>query len=238
MRTCLYTPYHAMAAFAVIIFAIKDNFWQTFIHGLPVSHPKPGVLLFALFCQTALFGSLSLVLWASTRFPRRKVPSAPSSISRKKALKTALIAALPVFAATLALMAGCTYVFETFLDVKLAPQNMLDWLQGGTYSLGIRLTLMAYALLAAPLLEEPLFRGIVYRGLASRWPDGIALAVQGFIFALVHVNAATFIPLWFLGAALAVLYRRTGTLLAPMCVHFLFNVLNLVLCLLFPGASL
>ena len=58
-----------------------------------------------------------------------------------------------------------------------------------------------------------------------------AMLLSGFIFAFVHVNAATFIPLWFLGIAFAWLYVRTGTLLAPMAVHFIFNALNLAFCL-------
>ena len=60
------------------------------------------------------------------------------------------------------------------------------------------------------------------------------MAASGFVFALVHVNAATFLALWFLGAAFAWLYKRTGSILAPMAAHFLFNLLNLALCLFFP----
>ncbi|MBR5025331.1 MAG: CPBP family intramembrane metalloprotease, partial [Victivallales bacterium] len=57
--------------------------------------------------------------------------------------------------------------------------------------------------------------------------------LSGFLFALAHINAATMIPLWFLGIAFAWLYVRTGTLLAPMAVHFTFNAVNLFLCLFF-----
>ena len=80
-------------------------------------------------------------------------------------------------------------------------------------------------------MEEPLFRGIVFRGLAKSMPIWAAMAVSGFLFALIHVNAATFVPLWFLGVAFAWLYWKTNSILAPMTAHFLFNLLNLVLVL-------
>ena len=63
------------------------------------------------------------------------------------------------------------------------------------------------------------------------------MAASGFLFALVHVNAASFLPLWFLGCAFAELYRRTGTILAPMTAHALFNAANLALLPFLPATS-
>ena len=65
-------------------------------------------------------------------------------------------------------------------------------------------------------------------------PVWAAMLLSGFVFALVHVNAVTFIPLWFIGVAFAWLYSKTGTILAPMLVHFIFNLVNLCLAFLFP----
>ena len=58
------------------------------------------------------------------------------------------------------------------------------------------------------------------------------MVASGFLFALVHVNAVSFIPLWFFGIALAWLYYRTGRLLAPMLTHFLFNLVSVATLLL------
>ena len=58
-------------------------------------------------------------------------------------------------------------------------------------------------------------------------PFSRSSGLKNFLFAIVHVNAASFIALWFLGIAFAELYRRTGTLLAPMTAHALFNATNL-----------
>lgn len=233
-----YTIYHSLAAVVVLLFAIKDNFWHNFLHGFSIGTPKPSVLAFILFCQTALFGLLALFLWISTLFKAaseralREYDPAPAPPDRRKAVLTALAAFIPICLVTFGLEWLCTTVMERVFDLHLAEQDLIKWLKPGTYPLWARLMLMTFVLFEAPLLEEPLFRGIVFRGMATAAPMWPAAAASGFLFALVHVNAATFVPLMFLGVAFAWLYRRTGSILAPMTAHFLFNALNLVLVLL------
>ena len=89
-------------------------------------------------------------------------------------------------------------------------------------------------LVQAPLLEEPIFRGVVFRGFCRAMPEWGALLLSGVVFALVHVNASSFVPLTFLGVFFAWLYWKSGTILAPMTAHLLFNATNLVLLLFFP----
>ena len=93
--------------------------------------------------------------------------------------------------------------------------------------------LFSFLLIEAPLLEELLFRGVLFGGLTKIMPVWGAMLLSGFLFAVIHVNAATLIPLWFLGVAFAWLYARMGTLLAPMVVHLTFNAVNLAFCLFF-----
>ena len=46
------------------------------------------------------------------------------------------------------------------------------------------------------------------------------------LFALIHVNLPTFVPLFALALALTWLYERTDNLLAPIIAHALFNAAN------------
>ncbi len=240
MRKSRYTIFHALAAVVVLLFAIKNNFWHTFIHGFSMGTPKPPVLMFMLLCQTALFGLLALFIWTSTLFAaaRRRTEGEVEAIEpppdRLRAVKFGALTFLPICIAALLMQFAVTTLLDKVCGVELAPQDLTQWLQPGTYSLGVRIALMAFILFEAPLLEEPLFRGIMFRGFGSVMPTWAAMAASGFVFAIVHVNAASFLALWYLGVAFAWLYVRTGSLLAPMTAHFLFNALNLMLCLFFP----
>ena len=132
----------------------------------------------------------------------------------------------------------CSAGIELLTGVQPSDQELVKCFAGDSCPLGIRIVLGLLVLFEAPLLEEPLFRGIIFRGLQSSIPTWAAMAASGFLFAIVHVNAASFIALWFLGIAFAELYRRTGTLLAPMTAHALFNATNLALLPFLGNASL
>jgi membrane protease YdiL (CAAX protease family) len=86
------------------------------------------------------------------------------------------------------------------------------------------LGLMAFAaVIAAPLCEEIVFRGYLYsagKRFAGPWASGIASAL---VFAAAHGSMSALLPLFVFGCVLAFLYQRTGSLWAPIAVHFCFN---------------
>jgi membrane protease YdiL (CAAX protease family) len=89
-----------------------------------------------------------------------------------------------------------------------------------------RLTLGVVAIGLAPLAEESLFRGILYPAVKQAGFPRLALWGTSLLFAVVHWNMATFLPLLLLAIALALLYEKTGNLLAPITAHATFNALN------------
>ena len=94
------------------------------------------------------------------------------------------------------------------------------------------------AVIAAPLVEEMVFRGVVLRGLLGSMPAVAAVALQGVLFGLAHVdpvrgagNVGLVAVLSMVGVALggaALLLRRIGP---TIVAHAIFNgvVLTLVL---------
>ncbi|MES2924113.1 MAG: type II CAAX endopeptidase family protein [Verrucomicrobiota bacterium] len=86
------------------------------------------------------------------------------------------------------------------------------------------LGLMAFAaVIAAPLCEEIVFRGYFYsatKRFAGPWAAGICSAL---IFGAAHGSVAALLPLFVFGCVLAFLYEKTGSLWAPVAVHFCFN---------------
>ncbi len=96
-------------------------------------------------------------------------------------------------------------------------------------SLWLRGYLALFAVIIAPVAEEFIFRGILYPFIKQLgWPKLAWLGVS-FLFALIHVNAPTFLPLFVLALALTWLYERTDRLIAPIVAHGLFNGANLIL---------
>lgn len=86
------------------------------------------------------------------------------------------------------------------------------------------LALMAVAaVVIAPLCEEVVFRGYFYpaaKRYAGAWPAALCSAL---VFAAAHGNLTALLPLFLFGLLLVFLYEKTGSLWAPMAVHFCFN---------------
>jgi uncharacterized protein len=98
-----------------------------------------------------------------------------------------------------------------------------------TVSLGSRVYFDVFALTLVPAAEEVFFRGVLFGGFKQNGYPRLALWGSALAFAAIHLNAATFVPLFALSLVLAWLYERTGNLLACITAHATFNGLNLVL---------
>jgi membrane protease YdiL (CAAX protease family) len=146
-------------------------------------------------------------------------------------LPRALLLAIPVVIILLPVALGLQQVSAVVLT-KLGwqPEEQLAvTLLTGTKSWWMRVYLGAFAVVLAPVAEEFIFRGMLYPFVKQLgWPR-LAWFGVSFAFALVHDDAATFVPLFVLALALTWLYEKTDNLLAPITAHSLFNAVNLVL---------
>ena len=96
-------------------------------------------------------------------------------------------------------------------------------------SVWLRGYLALFAIVIAPVAEEFIFRGVLFPFVKQRgWPKLAWIGVS-FLFALIHLNAPTFVPLFVLALALTWLYERTDKLIAPIAAHGLFNGANLII---------
>jgi membrane protease YdiL (CAAX protease family) len=86
-----------------------------------------------------------------------------------------------------------------------------------------------FAMVLAPVAEEFIFRGVLFPFVKQLgWPR-LAWFGVSFLFAAIHLNAPTFVPLFVLALVLTWLYQKTDCLLAPIAAHSLFNTANLVI---------
>jgi membrane protease YdiL (CAAX protease family) len=93
--------------------------------------------------------------------------------------------------------------------------------------------LLAFAAaIVAPVCEEVVFRGYLYpvaKKFAGPWMAGLCSAL---VFSAAHGSLTALLPLFVFGLVLVALYEFTGSIWAPMAVHFLFNGATVVVQLL------
>ena len=118
--------------------------------------------------------------------------------------------------------------FLNSLGTKPVPQTTIKVLES-TVGFGQRLCFGVAAIVLAPIAEEALFRGILYPYLKQRGRPVLAFFGTSLLFAAVHGNLGTFLPLTFLAFVLIFIYEKTDKLLAPILAHALFNGVNFTL---------
>jgi hypothetical protein len=89
------------------------------------------------------------------------------------------------------------------------------------------LLIVLLVVVAAPLVEEFIFRGLLLRGLERMGRPALAVLGSAAIFAVIHPPASV-LPVFVLGLAAAVGFRRTGWLLTPIATHATYNAIALL----------
>lgn len=130
--------------------------------------------------------------------------------------------AVTLFAMTAAVFVNL-FLFGRPDDVQTAVDLVLGDVDGATLAI-----LLVSAAILAPLAEEILFRGFLYRNLRDALGRTSAALFSGFVFGAVHLDPERLVPLAGLGVVLALLYEWSGSLMVPIMVHGLWNLLQLV----------
>jgi membrane protease YdiL (CAAX protease family) len=108
-------------------------------------------------------------------------------------------------------------------------QAAVQALQDPNVSVGEKIVFGVVAVVLAPLVEESLFRGILYPAIKQLGYPRLALWGTSVLFAALHFNEPTFVPLVAFGLVLVRLYEAFGNLLAPIVAHSFFNAANFVI---------
>ncbi len=112
-----------------------------------------------------------------------------------------------------------------------APQELVElFTEGG---LNWRTAALIFlAVVIAPISEEFVFRAGLYRFLKGRFSARTALVVSSLLFAMMHFNTLSFLPLLLIGMLLCRAYERSGNILVPIGFHALFNANTIALLVL------
>jgi membrane protease YdiL (CAAX protease family) len=91
--------------------------------------------------------------------------------------------------------------------------------------------LIFVVVIAAPIAEEIVFRGVLLPSLAAHTGEGRAIAVSALVFAAMHLNMFSFVPILLVGWVLAWLYLRSGSLWVAIIGHSAFNAFGVAVVL-------
>jgi membrane protease YdiL (CAAX protease family) len=93
----------------------------------------------------------------------------------------------------------------------------------------LKVYLLIMAIISAPIAEELLFRAVCFPALAKRTAPLRAAILISLLFAVIHMNAYAFLPLFVMALALSAAYAWTQSIIVPLTMHAMFNAVNLSL---------
>lgn len=154
-----------------------------------------------------------------------------SRLPQRGSLWKTMLTGLAVAAAGVVFFTGYILAIKQFLPevyLKLAAvksdgylSSLVDW--GATFTPAgvLALTLGMLLLVAA---EELLFRGLILNYLLREETRAKAVVLSSLLFALMHLRPVSLLPVFVFGLLLAGAYLRTGSLLASLTGHFIYNI--------------
>jgi len=74
-----------------------------------------------------------------------------------------------------------------------------------------------------PVFEEIIFRGVIYQAMRNGMANWIAAVFSSALFAVIHMEAAYFVPLFVFGMILAYAYRKSNSITLPIAIHCINN---------------
>jgi len=166
------------------------------------------------------------------------VPFIYAKITKTNLLSACRVRVVPQWAhiawgclATAFLVAFMLPVNEWFLDLFVLmglkrPQTSMPM----NLPLSTLIPVMVLVACVVPsFTEEFLFRGTISGSIRNNKNKLATLSICGGLFALFHLNAAQTVHQFVLGAFLALLYFRSGSIWTTVCVHFFNNALAVTL---------
>lgn len=111
---------------------------------------------------------------------------------------------------------------------EFPPQQLVTIVRNNETPFAIAIIAIC-AVVSAPLVEEIVFRGAIYQFLKGHIPLFAAQVLSGALFAMVHFNLMSFLPLLVIGVFLARIYEKEGNILLPIVFHICWNGFSLLM---------
>ncbi|PEO61829.1 CPBP family intramembrane glutamic endopeptidase [Bacillus wiedmannii] len=126
---------------------------------------------------------------------------------------------------------GLYIVNDIFIISNLFPDAVKE--QSSTLNLEMlkqyKLVLLLGTAIFVPIFEELIFRGIILHFLQQRFPFGIAALGSSFLFGIGHMySTGVMFSMFILGLFMAILCKRTNSIIPAILLHMLNNTIALL----------
>lgn len=136
---------------------------------------------------------------------------------------------LPIILIVSALWVAFLQVLKNIgLNVPLNAQSVVV-LFSETNGVVFRLIFFILVVFIAPFIEEYVFRAGIYRALKSNVDTRLAMICTSTIFAVMHLNLISIVPLFVLSQFLIKYYECSGDIRVPIIIHGAFNFNSIML---------
>jgi membrane protease YdiL (CAAX protease family) len=123
---------------------------------------------------------------------------------------------------------GLHYISQTVLTQlghEPVVQQAVQMVMATEHPVEVGLQIVSVVIMA-PIAEELLFRGILFNTIKHAGYPLAGMFASAALFALVHGSMALMLPLFVMGFALAWVYEKSGSIIAPIVMHATFNAIN------------
>jgi membrane protease YdiL (CAAX protease family) len=185
------------------------------------SHSVLGVLIAVFFFQGAT------LVWAKSFLREHEVGWA-EAFGLNNRPGRALLMGVATAIVVLPVAWGLQMLFGALLEqVRIVPEEQQTILVlRATEQWTGRFAMGFVAILLVPAAEEILFRGILYPAICRRGYQRLGWYGTSILFAAIHFNLVSLVPLTVLALCLVWIYEKCGNLLASITAHSLFNAVN------------
>lgn len=120
------------------------------------------------------------------------------------------------------------FIMNSLFGIEAPSSKIETLIKNRSVSNIILLMVVAFI---GPIIEEIFFRGFIYSAFKKNWGTNAALFLSSLLFAVVHLDLFSFIPLMIIGWLLAYLFEKTKSLLPAIFLHAAYNLILILIML-------
>ncbi|MFR9650473.1 MAG: CPBP family intramembrane glutamic endopeptidase [Rikenellaceae bacterium] len=115
------------------------------------------------------------------------------------------------------------------LSMVVVIEPLMTLLPETTQTTGRGVYMLITVSVVAPIFEELICRGVILESIRSKRGAWAACVISALIFGVIHISPQSMLNAFVIGLLLGFLYLRTNSIIAPIVIHSLNNLLSYLL---------